>query len=209
MDRYIDRYYDMKKKCCRIILGILHNIDKYHNMLMNSKYYNLIWSIQIFKVCYWTRASFLFCLGCFRHPLTNLFKKFNHHIHTQDMQCVSVSYGFFHPWLGSLSSSGMDQAQRVPRVHHVLQAGAAGPPGFPPQVVAIPDPGRGPEHQELQVPTLAEPSQFQQVGKWRRRVVPLRSDGIGLSLRSGRRGGEIPSRHQITRFCIISKLFPF
>lgn len=48
-------------------------------------------------------------------------------------------------------------------MHHFLQAGAAGSPGFPPKVLAVPDSRRGPKHQELQVAALAEPAELQQV----------------------------------------------
>lgn len=60
--------------------------------------------------------------------------------------------------------SGLDEAERLPRLHHLLQTGAAGSPGLQTQVVEVPDPGRGAEHQELQVAALAEPAELQQVG---------------------------------------------
>lgn len=66
-----------------------------------------------------------------------------------------------------LCSPGLDETQRLPRLHHVVQAGAAGSPGVPTQILALPDPGRSPEHQELQVSALAEPPELQQVsGGW-------------------------------------------
>lgn len=40
-------------------------------------------------------------------------------------------------------------------MHHLVQAGHPGPPELPAQKVEVPDPGRGAEHQELQVPAVA------------------------------------------------------
>ncbi|GCC43252.1 hypothetical protein chiPu_0026947, partial [Chiloscyllium punctatum] len=50
---------------------------------------------------------------------------------------------------------GLDQAKCLPRLYHLVQTGAPGSPSVPPQKLEIHDPGRGPEHQKLQVPTLA------------------------------------------------------
>lgn len=56
---------------------------------------------------------------------------------------------------------GLDEAQCFPCVHHFLQAGSSGSPGFQAQVLALPDLRRGTKHQELQVPTLAKPFELQ------------------------------------------------
>lgn len=39
--------------------------------------------------------------------------------------------------LSVFDPSGLDQAQCLPCLYHILQAGAAGPPGLPPQELAL------------------------------------------------------------------------
>lgn len=60
---------------------------------------------------------------------------------------------------------GLDEAQCLPCLHHFVQAGAAGSPGVQTEILAVPNPGRSPKHQELQVPTLAKPAELQQVSR--------------------------------------------
>ena len=74
--------------------------------------------------------------------------------------CSFFSHYFL---LLSLGTAGLDQAQCLPCVYHILQAGAAGPPGLPPQELALSYIGWGSEHQELQVTALAVTAQLQQV----------------------------------------------
>ena len=78
---------------------------------------------------------------------------------------MSSFCSFFSPYflLLSLGTTGLDQAQCLPCVYHILQAGAAGPPGLPPQELALSYIGWGSEHQELQVTALAVIAQLQQV----------------------------------------------
>ena len=68
-----------------------------------------------------------------------------------------------HHLLLSSDTSGLDQAQCLPCMYHILQAGAAGPPGLSSQELALSHSGWGSEHQELQVTALAVTAQLQQV----------------------------------------------
>lgn len=82
----------------------------------------------------------------------------------EDLRMSSFcSYFLPHFLLLSPDTAGLDQAQCLPCVYHILQAGAAGPPGLPPQELALSHSGWGSEHQELQVSALAVIAQLQQV----------------------------------------------
>ena len=61
-------------------------------------------------------------------------------------------------------AGGLDEAERLPRLHHLLQARHPGPVELPAQAVVLLHPRRGAAHQELQEPALAAPAQLQQQG---------------------------------------------
>lgn len=60
-----------------------------------------------------------------------------------DMSFEDLSMSFLYPFFSphhlllSPDTSGLDQAQCLPCVYHILQAGAAGPPGLPSQELAL------------------------------------------------------------------------
>lgn len=54
----------------------------------------------------------------------------------------------------------LDEAERFPHLHHVVQARHTGPPELQAEEMEVPDTRRGAEHKELQVATLAAAAQL-------------------------------------------------
>ena len=55
----------------------------------------------------------------------------------------------------TFKESWLDQAKRLPRLRHVIQARHTRSPGISSKTVGLPDPGRSPTHQKLQISTMA------------------------------------------------------
>lgn len=122
-------------------------------------------------------AIFLVCncvFFCFKYLMTTLMQPFLSTTCICDGYCNKKNTNLIHINCPLLFFLGLDEAKRFPRVHHFVQVGAAGSPGVPAQVLAVSDSRRGTKHQELQVPTLAEPAELQQVGRARCTFLLLR-----------------------------------
>lgn len=65
------------------------------------------------------------------------------------------SYLLWHTKRAQAETYRLDQSERIPRVHHIVQTGHPGPPKFSTKKVEIFDIGRSTKYQKFQVTTLA------------------------------------------------------